>query len=275
MSSPTSGPSSTPTSASTSASTPSFFGSILSAPGAVASGFYAIVSTGVGHVAGRLGLTPQETVSAASNPAVVDAAVAAARASSASSASSAPTPADMTAAVVRSPVVETAVVNAVETNSSSSSAPRSRIAEIKARLAEASKGKNTSAVLNARLKEYNELTKQPHKVYEAGGGGPKTNVGYSQEKYATPRMGHAFEVYQKQAYLATPQGELDVLRKQLTAAIEEWTSGIVDNDKEVTALEKLVAAKQAEVDAYKPSKKSRTRKSRQRRARRQTRRSRH
>jgi hypothetical protein len=196
---------------------------------------------------------------------------------SAAEASSDPTPPGITAAVVESSAVQTAVATAAaETNSSSSSAPRSRIAEIKAQLVKASKGKNTSAASNARLAEYNELTKQPHKVYEAGGGGgSKANAKASTSRYSAPKMGHAFEVYQKQAYLATPQGELDVLRKQLTEAIEEWTSGRVDNDKKVTALEELVAAKQAEVDAYKASKKSRTRKSRQRRARRQTRRSRH
>ena len=223
------------------------------------SGIINAASSALGWMAGVVGLGAAQTATVVATPAVVEAAV------SAAEASSDPTPAGMTAAVVKSPAVQTAVASAAaaETNSSSSSAPRSRIAEIKARLAEASKGKNTSAASNARLAEYNELTKQPHKVYEAGGGGgSKANAKASTSRYSAQKMGHAFEVYQKQAYLATPQGELDVLRKQLTEAIEEWTSGRVDNDKKVTALEKLVAEKQAEVYA---SKKSRTRKSRQRR----------
>jgi hypothetical protein len=222
------------------------------------SGIINAASSALGWMAGVVGLGAAQTATVVATPAVVEAAV------SAAEASSDPTPAGITAAVVESSAVQTAVASAAaETNSSSSSAPRSRIAEIKARLAEASKGKNTSAASNARLAEYNELTKQPHKVYEAGGGGgSKANAKASTSRYSAQKMGHAFEVYQKQAYLATPQGELDVLRKQLTEAIEEWTSGRVDNDKKVTALEKLVAEKQAEVYA---SKKSRTRKSRQRR----------
>lgn len=261
MSTPTSGPSSTPTSAPapTSTSTPSFFGSILSAPGAVASG-------GVGWLLAAAGFGPRETAVIASNPAVAEAAVTAAGSSSGQ------TPADQFQAVVGSPVVQTVVATvAAETNSSSSSAPLTGIAAIKAQLAKASMGKNTSAASKERLAEYNELTKQPHKVYEAGGGGgSKANAKASTSRYSAPKMGHAFDV----ALAAAPSLEKEhkALRKELDDAVGDFLSGKVKDKSVVDKLEKLVFEKQEEIRA---SKKSSTRKSRQRRARRQTRRSQH
>jgi len=260
MSTPTSGPSSTPAPTSASASTSSsIIGSILSAPGAV-------VYAGVGYLAGLAGFTRQQTAEIAKSQGVVKAAT------NAAGSSSDQLPAQQLQAVVESEEVQTAMATAAaaEINSSSSSAPISRIDEAKAKLAEAAKGKSSSASKN-REAECLALFGTKHAVTVGGGGGSSgANATSSISKYVAPRMGHAFEVYQKQAYLATPKGELDALRKQLTAEIEKLKTGEVDNDKEVTRLEKLVAKKQAEVIA---SIKSRTRKSRQQRRR--TRRSRH
>lgn len=228
-------------------------------------------SSAVGWLAAMAGLSPAQTATLAANPNVATAATAAA-------ASSGSTSEDVTVAVVESEAVQTAVARAAaETNSSSSSAaanstPLGGIAAIKARLAEASKGKNTSAASKARLAEYNELTKKATKVYEAGGGGAKTNAKASTSTYIAPRMGHAFDKALAAAASTTPEGELKALRKELDAAVLDFLSGKDADKKKVDRLEKLVFEKQEEIRA---SKKSRTRRSRQRRARRQTRRSRH
>ena len=235
----------------------SLFGSILSAPGAIA-------SAGVGWLAGLAGYTRQQTAEIAANRGVAEAAT------NAAAASSVTTPAGQLEAVVGSQQVQTAMATVVaETNSSSSSAPLTGIAAIKAQLAEAAKGTSSSAS-ETRRQECLAQFGTKHAITVGGGGSSGANATSSISRYKPKRIGNVWTAVSAQMSRQTPEGEYKTLREELREAVKVFTGS--DKDKEnIERIEKLIEAKAKEIAALE---KSRTRRSRQQRVRRQTRRSR-
>jgi len=246
----------------------SFFSTILSRPGAVA-------SASVGWLLAAAGYNGSQTAAIASNPDVAEAAITAAGNSSVQ------TPAQQLQAVVESEEVQTAMATAAAgINSSSSSAaggsapPMGIVARKKAELAQAAqaaKDKSSSASKNREAECLRQFGTK-HTVTVGGGGGSSgANATSSISTYKPKGIGNVWTAVIKQVQSESPKAELTALEKQLSDAIRAFTTGNVSHDKEITRLEKLVEAKRAE---YYASKKSRTRRSRQRRAQRKTRRSR-